>query len=55
LQGLEFKEAPIEEYLKLVFKHGFQSMAKCRKILGETQPSSTQTDTQVKEIKEDCL
>jgi hypothetical protein len=48
---LEFKEAQIEEELKLDFKHGFQSVTEHKKILGETQPFGTQTDTQVKKSK----
>jgi hypothetical protein len=55
LQGLEFKQAPTEEDLKLSFKHDFQVVVECRKILGETQPSDTQTDTQVNKINEDYL
>jgi hypothetical protein len=40
---MEFKEAPTQEDLKVAFKHGFQGVVERRKILGETQPSNTQT------------
>jgi hypothetical protein len=52
---MEYKEAPTQEDLNISFKHGFKAMVERRKILGETQPSNTQTDTQVNKINEDYL
>ena len=45
MQGLDFKEAPTQEDLRLDFKHEFQVMVEHKKILEETQASDVQTDT----------
>jgi hypothetical protein len=55
LEGLEFKEDPTLEDLKIGFEKGYDVVVEHKKRLWKTQPSITKIDTQVNKINEDYL